>query len=322
MAEECLARDVPDVHIACAADDKFVPHCAAMIDSAISHHEVGKLTIHFLHDSMIDRALLDQLAGFVVGRGAGWQAHEVCERRQSEIEPNRRFGRVAWYRVLLPELVPDLDRILYLDADTIVCRPLTELWELELEGFPVAAVVNPLYPFMDQGFLSDLGLNGDDYFNSGVLLMDLARWRSQGFTDKVLSISKVQYSQEWPDQNALNCAFRSNWLALHPKWNMQNTFFDLPPRSLPLSIGTFGLSRDEVSIVHFIGPYKPWHYRCKHRLRHRYWDHLQNTPWSGKTMEGVTFKHKLLRLLPEQFGWRLDGVVRRALTKMKWFSAY
>lgn len=296
------------IQIACAADDKFLPHCAAMIDSVLSHHEAGRIAIHFLHDSFIDRDMLERLAEFVVRSGAGWQAHEVCEERRSEIEYNRRFGRVAWYRVLLPELLPDLSRVLYLDADTIVCRSLEDLWTMDMKGEPVAAVVNPLYPFMDKAFLSDLGVDEGEYFNSGVLLMDLAQWRMLGLTDKVLSAAKLLTAQEWPDQNALNYVFKSMWLPLNPKWNMQNTFFDLPAHLLPSSARSF--EPNNPSIVHFIGPYKPWHYRCKHRLRYRYWESLKNTPWQNRAMEGFSFKNRVLRLFPEQLGWRLDAMIR------------
>lgn len=300
------------LHVACAADAAFVPHCAAMLHSLLGHHDPGTVAVHFLHDESLPQADLDRLGELVAGGGGEWHAHRVGRREQDRCPDNRRFGRVAWYRVLLPELLPGLSRILYLDADTLVRRPLHPLWQTELGGRPLAAVANPLYPFMDQGFLAGLGLASTaDYFNSGVLLLDLEVWRHEGLSGRVLTRAATQGRQEWPDQNALNVVLRGRWLSLTPVWNAQNTVFDLRAGRLPFSREAVREARRHPAVVHFIGPYKPWHYRCKHPLRRLYWRHLAATPWRGLAMEGRTLKHRLLRPLPEQWGWNVEERWRR-----------
>lgn len=300
------------IHVACAADAAFVPHCAAMLHSLLSCHEHGTVAVHFLHDDALPLEELRLLGELVAGSGGEWHAHCIGKPEQARCPGNKRFGQVAWYRVLLPDLLPELPRVLYLDADTLVQRPLHPLWETDLEGRPLAAVANPLYPFMNYGFLAGLGLASTaDYFNSGVLLLDLEVWRREGLSDRVLTQAAAQGSQEWPDQNALNVVLRGRWLPLPPVWNAQNTVFDLRAAHLPFSREAIREARRQPAVVHFIGPYKPWHYRCKHPLRRLYWRHLAATPWHGLPVEGRTLKHQLLRLLPEQWSWRIEARRRR-----------
>lgn len=296
------------VHIACAADVAFVPHCAAMLHSLLSSHDVGTVAVHFLHDETLPETELSQLRELVLTCGGDWQPHLIGPVQRARCPDNRRFGQVAWYRVLLPELLPELSRVLYLDADTIVRHPLYPLWQTDLEERPLAAVANPLYPFMDHRFLTGLGLaSTGEYFNSGVLLLDLETWRRERLSDRVLTRAAAQGRQEWPDQNALNVVLRDRWLPLAPIWNAQNTVFDLRDAQLPFPRAAIRRARRDPAVLHFIGPYKPWHHRCKHRLRHLYWRHLAATPWRHLKMEGRTPKHRLLRLLPEQWSWRVEA---------------
>lgn len=283
-----------------------------MLHSLLTSHEHGEIAVHFLYDGSLPEVDLTCLEGLVAARGGAWHAHRIDPVRRERLPDNRRFGLTAWYRIFLPELLPELDRILYLDADTIVRRHLEPLWGTDLGGLPLAAVANPLYPFMDHGFLAGLGLASTaEYFNSGVLLLDLEVWRREGLTARVLERAAAQGRQEWPDQNALNTVLRGRWRALDPEWNAQNTVFDLRASRLPFAPDALRRARRNPAIVHFIGPYKPWHLRCKHPLRGLYWRHLRETPWHDLPMEGRTPKHRLLRLLPEQWGWRAEAAWRR-----------
>lgn len=306
------------IHIACAADAGFVPHCAVMLRSLLTSQTPGSVMVHFLHDADLPIDVLSRLGDMVRVNSGLWSPLLVEDSWRSFCPGNWRFGQVAWYRVLLPELLPDLERILYLDADTIVCRALDALWGIDLEGHSVGAVVNPLYSFMDVGFLEDLAVTPEGYFNSGMLLLDLERWRRENLCKRVLQRAVAQGRQEWPDQNALNAVLRGNWKTLSPEWNVQNSIFDLHLGRLPFAAEDVRRARHDPAVVHFIGPYKPWHYRCKHPLRDLYWQHLKHTPWRDRTVDGLTTSNRLLRLLPEQWGWRLEGwyrVMRRRLSR-------
>lgn len=294
------------MHIACAADSNYLPHAATMLHSLLNHHADQAPTIHFMHGQALPSEQLACLGDFVIASGGQWRSHPIDPELLQDFPQNWRFSREAWYRTLLPELLPDVKRVLYLDADTLIMQPLDTLWSMDLNSNIVGAVTNPLYPFMDTGFMRNLGLESDcDYFNSGVLLMDLERWRAQGLTQELHEfVAAHGAAQQWPDQNALNAVLRGRWLSLAPKWNAQNVYFDLKPAQLPCTPEQIRQARKQPSIVHFVAPYKPWDYLCKHPYRKSYFEHLAATPWHNSVpISGVSWGNRLLRLLPQPFMW-------------------
>lgn len=312
-----LARNM--IHIACAADAKFVPHCGAMLTSLLRVQRPGQVCIHFIHDASLGDQDLGALQLLVESLGGLWHAHEVPQELMAQCEDNWRFGKVAWYRMFLPEIVSGLDRILYLDSDMIVCRSLDDLWITDMKGKAVAGVLNPLYPFMDKSFLGNLGLAEEEYYNSGLLLIDLKLWRSQGLSGKIISTAEKLGAQEWPDQNAINVALRGQWFSLLPTWNCQNTIFDLRQDALPFPEKSVAEARRDPAIVHFIGKYKPWHYRCKHNYRSRYWENLKLTPWNTCKLEGISVVNIFLRAFPEVMGWRMEEFLRTFWRRLRLF---
>ncbi|MGH8528229.1 MAG: glycosyltransferase family 8 protein [Nevskiales bacterium] len=300
------------LHVACAADAAFIPHCAAMLHSVCAQHTAARVHVHFLHDDSLPAVLRLQLGDFVNGIGAQWQAWRIEPQQAAAFPDHPRFGRLAWYRVLLPELLPQLDRVLYLDADMIVADRLDAIWELDLGDHALAAVTNPLYPEMSTAFLGELGLPSiDNYFNSGMLLLNLTEWRRQNIVTAILKFVQDGVGlHTWPDQNALNAVLWRRRLALPPRWNALSVVFDLPPQLLPYRAEELVEARQNPAIIHFIGHYKPWHYRCKHPFRELYFRHLRQTPWRDLPLEGHTLYHRLMRLLPWLFGLRLENRMR------------
>jgi lipopolysaccharide biosynthesis glycosyltransferase len=302
-----------ELHVACAADAAYVPHCAAMLHSLCRQHHPARVTVHFLSDDALPAHELERLAAHVRALGAGWHSLCVGAEDRARFPANPRFGQVAWYRVLLPERLPDLERVLYLDADTLVLAPLDELWATPLEGHAVAAVVNPLYPGMRDDFSARLGLPAlARYFNSGVLLLNLRHWRTHNLTQAVLdALAQGSWLGDWPDQNLLNRLLWRQCLYLPPRWNAQNTLFDLPARALPFTAAEIREARRNPAILHFIGPYKPWHPLSRHPYRQSYFQHLSCTPWRAGAAVRTSWRQRLLRLLPPRHLIRLALLVQR-----------
>jgi FkbM family methyltransferase len=120
----------------------------------------------------------------------------------------------------------------------------------------------------------------------------------------------------WADQDSLNVALWDQRVDLHPRWNVMNPCFELPARYLPWPREQVVEATEHPAIVHFIGAYKPWHYRLRHAYAGRYFTHLEQTPWRGrKTREGRTLRHAALKRLPPHTALRYEQAeyaVRRA----------
>ncbi|HEY1078065.1 MAG TPA: glycosyltransferase family 8 protein [Fontimonas sp.] len=307
------------IQIACASDAAFVPHVATLLHSlmAIDHGET--VSVHFLCDESVDAASEAALKALVTDARGAWTCHRVPPAMAAEVPDNERFGRAAWFRIFLPRLLPDCERVLYLDADALVLDVLGELWRSDLRGNALGAVVNPLYPSMSLAFLARLGVqSAAQYFNSGVLLMDLQRWREDRLDERVLAeAQRSAASETWPDQNILNREFAGRWTALPLRYNVQNTVFDLRVADLPVDAAQVADARARPAVVHFIGPYKPWHRRCNHPARGLYWAHRRQTPWPTAPLQGDTAWNRLLARLPMRWGWIADVAVARIGARLR-----
>jgi lipopolysaccharide biosynthesis glycosyltransferase len=168
-------------------------------------------------------------------------------------EPMKDHISVAtYYRLLAPYLIADAKAI-YLDSDLVVSRDLDELWQTNLKGHAVAASPNVGVPskgheiphWQEQGLEPHL-----PYFNAGVLLLNLEKWREYNLTETVLeNIRTYESSYEFADQDGLNAVLQTDWVELDKRWNAQisNDSFDLA-----------GLDPREVGIIHYTGAFKPW----------------------------------------------------------------
>lgn len=291
-----MAPGTSTIAIACATDDLYAPHCATMLRSLLAHTPAASVRIHVLHGGALSpdhRAGLEKL---VTATGASLQWLEIAPAQLAGF-PSGRFHVACWYRVLLPLLLPDVSRILYLDSDALVLDDLSSLWNTDLRGNLFGAVVNPLYPFMPNR-IAALGLDrADEYLNSGVMLMDLDRMRDADLVQRLRAYASQHPDNPWPEQDALSVVCRGDWLRLHPRWNAQSSVFDLRPDQLAHTREEVAEALERPAIVHFIGPHKPWHYLCRHPLRHLYAEHRRHTPWPVFELEGKSLINRMLRPL-------------------------
>jgi len=125
------------------------------------------------------------------------------------------LSRVAYARLFLPELLPDLERVIWLDTDTLVLENLTSLWQIEMEDSLVAAVPDD---FIQKEEISDTGSQLGQYFNSGVMVMNLGLWRTENLMSRVWDlISSPNLIYE--DQSVVNMICLNRVHLLNRKWN-------------------------------------------------------------------------------------------------------
>ena len=302
------------LHLACIAEGDSLRHTGAMLHSALQHTTQRPLTVHLLHGQPYPAADSAHIRSVVEEAGAELNLLPVTAERAATFRDSH-FPRAIWYRILLPELLPAVDRVLYLDSDIIVGDDLAPLWHMPLEGNWLGAVCNPFYPFMPDYPVEALGFaSGREYFNSGVLLLDLAALRAAGAVAPLVDYARRHPQCAYPDQDALNVVCRGRWKPLHPRWNAQSTIFELPAHSLPFTAEQVAQARSAPAVVHYIGPFKPWSHLCRHPLRARYFAHAAQTPWGVPAIADATLRNRILRLLPLRWidRWmRLERLLRR-----------
>ncbi len=182
-----------DISILTAVTPKYLPYLAVQLLSACEFAAQNtRLNYTILHVG-ISKRNQEKITTLM-----GWR-HKVSWHF---IEPEflKRVGAPAWlngcdphfFRLLAPYVFPDLERVIYLDADTLIIRDLARLWRERLDGYAAGAVRDLFRTFRDAiEHLSELNLPAETpYFNTGVLLINLELWRRIGFVTKVLRYVK------------------------------------------------------------------------------------------------------------------------------------
>lgn len=287
------------MHVACAADEAYVGHCGAMLHSLLAPRRYDDLVVHFLHPPELPAATGEDLSALVESLGADIELHPIDNDLVDGLPVMDRIPRVMWYRIFLPSLLPAVDRVLYLDADTLVIDDIEPLFDLPLDDAYVAAVPNVLEPAFAE-HPRELGLPDEStYFNSGVLLLNLDAMRAGNCTQRITSFAREQHLL-WPDQDALNVVLGPKCVRLGPRWNCMNSLYLFPQARDVFGADEVRAACDDPAIVHFEGPAlaKPWHYLSKHPYRRAYAEHRAATPWPEYAIEGRSWKHRILKPLP------------------------
>lgn len=208
--------------------------------------------------------------------------HQIGEEAFAELPEIGRLSREAYFRLLLPSLLPDLDRVLYLDSDLIVRRDVSELMSLDLDQSIAAGVRQSTIPRLGHeeglGYCWEAeGLDPDQpYINSGVLLLRLDRWREDRIAEKACSFLKRHVSQlRWADQDAINAVTAGRLHLLPREWNVLS--------GLARSDDVQAVEGEEkATILHFCGDYKPWGPDAfTHGARKLYSRKLRESGWFG-----------------------------------------
>ena len=290
---------MPKYNIAFATDENYLPYtfvvCQSIIDSiSKQYRDVSSddsIIFHILTDKSVDiadlqlkvnsfqernKAIIDNLMvihNIDVDQFAfckGWGIHA---------------SKSTYYRLLLSELLdPSIKEILYLDVDTLVLKDIRYLFDnTDLSNHVAAVVLDPIIANASSDSISKIYGSNDKkqcfnvklstYFNAGMLLINLDKWRQDNIGLKCIELVKV--GLPFLDQDALNIAITEP-LFIDSKWNFQTAIYyayeynpvqckfffrygykDLSPVKNPKLEEGIMSSIDDPAIVHFTS-FKPW----------------------------------------------------------------
>lgn len=218
-------QDENVIHIGFGLHDKD-GHYSVWVGTAmqsIIDHTDSKLCFHILHDETVGEENKRRLKQVANQKGDFIEFHEI-DSAEFECIKNRTHGFTigTMFRCMLPDLLPDLSKIVYLDADIFVNTDIKELWEFDINDYCLAAVVdegvikfhipNILYKYPE--------IDRNQYFNAGVLCMNLRKIKQRGnLKDLVVKFLVNNPEATYPDQDALNVLFHNNILYLDSSWN-------------------------------------------------------------------------------------------------------
>lgn len=255
--------------LACCSDAGYAPYAATMLYSALCNTPGARFTIYYLHDPGFSEEATKLISKSLAVFGARLEIHFIAvpdtlvqglplfkTMQKGALPP------VMWYRVFLPQLLPNEPKVLYLDCDTLVVDCLEPLWDTAIENNALAAVTNPVAKTRagETPWYSACGLRrNEDYFNSGVMLMNLDYFRAHDVSRRVVQHGLA--NADWVrfgDQDSLVVILHAARVPLHPRWNLLRLIIRVgdEPQLFERTAVSEAIRRP--AILHFEGVTKPW----------------------------------------------------------------
>lgn len=310
-----------ELNVLYTCDENYAPFAGVSMTSLFRNNtDLDRICVYLVLDGvsaenqMRYRTLAQQYGREVVLI----DAREVVERIRNLNIPTYRGSYSANFRLFFTEFIPvAMDRLLYLDSDTIVTGSLRPLLELDTGGCWYAMVRDSM--MLRRGKIFDY----EAPYNSGVLLIDVQAWKRDDVTQKLLDhIRQIRARYVNPDQDLLNVVGEGHILCLPPEYNFPPIHRAYPDkiyyREAPAdfySPAQLEQARQNPVILHtyrFLGEF-PWHKGTLHPdvavfdsyLRTSLWKDYEKKPGNQSLL--FRAERVLYRLLPRGvFFWLLN----------------
>lgn len=199
-----------------------------------------------------------------------------------------RGSRSQFYRLSITEIFKsiDIDRILYLDADTMVMsRNIEDMYSSNLDGHVLGATTDP----WAKSYRDLLNIDSDaKMFNSGIMLIDVNLWNKYNLDEEVKKIVASRKDFIQGDQGVLNELFNGRYEELNPQFNVISSYFELKYEDLirfrkPIAFYSKKSIEDAVRkpvIIHYTSTFmqnRPWNLKSEHKYRDKWLEEYQNT---------------------------------------------
>lgn len=250
------------INICFCIDENYVVMLGAVFESIKKSNSHNDISIYVLSRN-VSGTSKERLANvFSSIDNISVEFVDALDKDVEGLEAGGHISSATYIRFEIPDLLLEVDKILYLDADLVVIDDLVDFWDVDLEGKFVAAVENP---FFDR--YQALGMNEAwGYFNAGVLLINSKRWRDLSVKKRALNFLKKHKSEAMMfDQDALNAVFCGEWVRVEPKWNMQTIM--LRRFSELKDDATIRSAVGSPKIIHYSTSSKPWYRLDSHPMR-------------------------------------------------------
>jgi raw score 4.09 len=291
------------INIALCADKNYLEPLETLLKSICYHN--SQVYIYIIHTDIPEDWLITQaqnLAKFNNQLSPIWlnEANPNIQRLNQKIMPNslaineiikqlpnklKHVNELTYARFLIPELIQE-DRVLYLDSDIVVNASLTDLFNIDMRDYPIAAVedyflsnekISHSYKMdIPAELKSCISYKGEEifkpYFNAGVILWNLAKCRQENIVYNLLLAASYYQGVIYADQDILNFVFFKRWVMLDARCNVQANYeFTFLP-----------LVTESPWIIHYITDKKPWIPEYKDEtIFHPVYHHYKNLTWQS-----------------------------------------
>ncbi len=257
------------IHVCFGINDCFCQHCAATIASILYNSDFkDDYVVHIISDYISDKnkQRFKQLKSI---RKFKLDFIKVDSSEYCNLNVDNSLGSSAFYRFKAFNL-KGIDKILYLDVDTIVRRNIAELYKTNVDGYFCAGAEDLVAPRN----IKDFNLSPTTTFiNSGMILINVKYSREHNAFGLLQDFVSSYWDRAWNDQAIINRVFQNKILPVDITWNYT------PYPSMYKDQKHFEELRNNPAIIHYIGFRKPWNPMYDVHLKSEYFKYLYLTPW-------------------------------------------
>ena len=266
------------------------------IYSILSHNQSEKIHFYVINNRISEANIekVERLIRCYRNAEVSFIPFDIFEQ-QLHLNLSWPISLSSYARLFVGEMLPvDVDRVLYLDCDMLVNGNLSDLWNAEMGENLLGAVQDQV----SENAKVAIGLSpADRYFNAGLLLIDLCKWRKSNMGKECLQfIASHNGKVLHHDQGVLNGLLSRQWYRLPLKYNVMTIHYMMSQKRIIKFFHDEALfySDDEITnarqnpvILHFTPSFTthPWEENCKHPWANYYRETLTRTPWSGFPLE-------------------------------------
>lgn len=292
-------------HIAFAFDNNYLQQAFTLVESIVS--TTNNCFFHCIIDENVAENEISRLQRYIEQREHAFQRYSVEAKTVAHFVRSGTWSHAVYYKLYFPLLVEEhISRLLYIDTDTLVLNDLSPLYNTNLSEFALGAVYDCYVKTQEKIGITNPG----QYFNSGMLLFDLPKWKKAQYSERAIA-----YLNDHPehilfvDQCALNAVVQGDYLQLNPKNNF--LFSYLSPE---ISRSEMEQLKKEVILVHFTLD-RPWFTMCKNYFRSEYRFYFKQSPLTTGNYRIDFAASRLLPLFKQRvFEWYL----RNPFVKKLW----
>ena len=256
------------ISIAYAPDDNYVNQTVVSMKSALEHNEQVEFIIMY---SKLSAESMQKLGAV----GGSLRLIKMDESQFADLTLSKWVTVQAWFRIKLPDLCKDLDKVLYLDCDTLIRGNLDELFSLDLTDKYLAGVKDV---WGVSKYVKRLGMKSGVYVNSGMLLFNCNYCRKEHFFDKVVEFAKNNAKIiEFCDQDSINKVVDEYKLVISPKYNLMDTWWRGGYYEFEGEEETEYLQAKENPVIVHLTGLKPAFKGCGNKFKDEWWEVAKKT---------------------------------------------
>ena len=270
IIQNILSKQKNKVPVVFATNDNYAPYLGVTIASIIEHASVDNVYDLYVFHTNLSAQNQMKLKAMSTENVAIRCVNVLPYIKNLRNYSHSHYSIEMYYRILIPEILSNYKKAVYLDCDLVLNTDVAKLFNTDLKNNILAGVINDITTDHMKSYLKQtLNISLDEYFNSGVLVINNELFNQKNIKEKCFELLNTHQKLMCPDQDILNLACQGNVLLLGNEWNFQ------------VGSGAFNINQkylDFHNIIHYTSGSKPWNTE-KMELGEVFWKYAKQLPF-------------------------------------------